>query len=607
MRYFVFLGLSCLIPLSLHAEFNPVERVSVDNNGQNGDGESSVPGISSSDDGRYVAFQSAATNLVSGDENMVRDIFVYDRTNDTIERVSVDDDGSEANGESRNPSISEDGRYVVFESDADNLVNGDTNGVTDVFLYDRTDDTIERISVDSNEMEADDRSSNPFISPNGMYVVFQSAATDLTASDSNGRSDIFLRDIAGGTTVIISISSDDEEANGDSRFPTIDNSGDLVVFDSTASNLVDGDDNGASDVFLRTISAGTTEILSTDDNGEEGDDGSFRPVISADGEYVAFFSDAENFLNEDDNGLRDVFLVELDSGDISLVSVPAFGNDANGISQTPKISEDGMFVVFESLATNLVVGDDNALLDVFAYDRSDQTVVRLSVDDDGDELEALSRSGAINGNGQFVAYVSEDSEIVSGDENMLPDVFVVDTQCLLEPAGVVPGDQDSDGTNDCDDACPEDAAKIALGDCGCGVADTDSDADGTADCNDECDADANKTLEGECGCGVSDDDINGNGVADCLDPTRNTRPRRPIARYRPRRDVIRVILPGDFQGFRYVIQVRQNREVVRKRRTRRYRNRISARGLSGRVFVRYRVLLDPGRTKLSKRRRVIIR
>ncbi len=607
MRYFVFLALSCLIPLSLHAEFNPVERVSVGDNGQDGDGESSVPGISASDDGRYVAFQSAATNLVSGDENMVRDIFVYDRTNDTIERVSVDDDGSEANGESRNPSISEDGRYVVFESDADNLVNGDTNGVTDIFLYDRTDDTIERISVDSDEMEADDRSSNPFISPNGMYVVFQSAATDLTTSDSNGRSDIFLRDIAGGTTVIISISSDDEEANGDSRFPTIDNSGDLVVFDSTASNLVDGDDNGASDVFLRTISAGTTEILSTDDDGEEGDDGSFRPVISADGEYVAFFSDAENFLNEDDNGLRDVFLVELDSGDISLVSVPAFGNDANGISQTPKISEDGMFVVFESLATNLVVGDDNALLDVFAYDRSDQTVVRLSVDDDGDELEALSRSGAINGNGQFVAYVSEDSEIVSGDENMLPDVFVVDTQCLLEPAGVVPGDQDSDGTNDCDDACPEDAAKIALGDCGCGVADTDSDSDGTADCNDECDADADKTLEGECGCGVSDDDINGNGVADCLDPTRNTRPRRPIARYRPRRDVIRVILPGDFQGFRYVIQVRQNREVVRKRRTRRYRNRISARGLSGRVFVRYRVLLDPGRTKLSKRRRVIIR
>ena len=166
-----------------------IERVSVNASGTEGNGGSDEPAISA--DGRHVAFQSAATNLVSGDTNGTNDVFIYHRQTSAIERVSVDASGTEGNGESRYPSISADSRYVAFESTAANLVSGDTNSVTDVFVYDRLAGATERVSVDESGTEVYNVSASPSISADGRYVAFESFATNLVSGDTNGVKDIF--------------------------------------------------------------------------------------------------------------------------------------------------------------------------------------------------------------------------------------------------------------------------------------------------------------------------------------------------------------------------------------------------------------------------------
>jgi len=162
----------------------------VDNSGVQGNNNSYNSSISS--DGRYIAFHSEAANLVTGDTNTDRDVFVYDRVTNEIERVSVDNGGVEGNDDSEYPSISSDGRYVAFTSHATNLVTGDTNTVSDVFVYDRSTDTIERVSVDNSGVQGDDVSEYPNISPDGRYVAFESDAANLVTGDTNARDDVFI-------------------------------------------------------------------------------------------------------------------------------------------------------------------------------------------------------------------------------------------------------------------------------------------------------------------------------------------------------------------------------------------------------------------------------
>ena len=187
------LGLGLVFPLGLsRASYaaRTIERVSVDDNGNEGNGDSFSSSITPG--GRYLTFESLASNLVPDDTNEVQDIFVYDRTLDTIERVSVDNSGNEGNGESWYPRISSDGRYVAFNSFASNLVPGDTNGVCDIFVYVRTLDTNERVRVDNDGTEGNGNSDWASISPDGRYVAFASEASNLVPGDTNGVGDIFV-------------------------------------------------------------------------------------------------------------------------------------------------------------------------------------------------------------------------------------------------------------------------------------------------------------------------------------------------------------------------------------------------------------------------------
>jgi Tol biopolymer transport system component len=346
-------------------------RVSVDSAGAQENSSSYQSDISA--DGRYVAFMSFASNLVAGDTNGFYDIFVHDRVTGTTERVSVDSAGAQGNGQSLNPSISADGRYVAFHSDAINLVPGDTNPAGDIFVHDRVTGATERVSVDSAAAQGNGGSYAPSISADGRYVAFNSLASNLVPGDTNGAPDVFVHDRATGKTKRVSVGSAGAQGNDWSYAPSISGDGRYVAFDSSASNLVPGDTNGSDDVFVHDRLTGTTERVSVDSAGVEGHSYSDSPSISADGRYVAFNSDAITLVLGDTNGVLDVFVHDRVTGATERVSVDSAGAQGNGGSYAPSISAHGRYVAFLSTASNLVSGDTNNNDDVFVHDRSTVT------------------------------------------------------------------------------------------------------------------------------------------------------------------------------------------------------------------------------------------
>jgi hypothetical protein len=230
--------------------------VSLDSDSTQGNGTSGRPSISA--DGRYVAFDSKSSNLVSGDTNSNYDVFVHDRQSGQTARVSVASDGTQGNNESWYPIISADGRYVSFHSTASNLANGDTNGKQDIFVHDRQTGQTTRVSVASDGTQGNNDSWYPIISADGRYVAFLSYANNLVSGDTNAYGDVFVHDMQSGTTTRISLASDGTQGDGSSAYPSISDTGRYVAFFSAASNLVSGDTNGKYDIFVLDRGGGLT-------------------------------------------------------------------------------------------------------------------------------------------------------------------------------------------------------------------------------------------------------------------------------------------------------------------------------------------------------------
>jgi Tol biopolymer transport system component len=269
---------------------------------------SSSPDVSS--DGRYIAFDSLASNLISGDTNSYQDVFVYDRQTGITERISIASDGTQANHASRYPSISGDGRYVAFASEASNLVSGDTNGYQDIFIHDRQTGTTERVSVASNGTQANQGSFSPAISDDGRFIAFSSSASNLVSNDYNGFQDVYIHDRQTGTTEQVSVAYDGTQTNNSSGEPSISGDGRYVAFPSYASNLVSGDTNSYQDVFVYDCQTGTTERVSVASDGTQANATSDTSTVSNDGRYVAFGSNASNLVTDDTNGYEDIFFVD---------------------------------------------------------------------------------------------------------------------------------------------------------------------------------------------------------------------------------------------------------------------------------------------------------
>lgn len=416
-----------LSPISTTLAAPPsTSRVSVSSTEVQGNGGST--GSVMSANGRFVVFNSDASNLVSEDSNGVTDTFVRDLKTGLTQRVSVNSKGIAGNdGSYLSPAISADGRFVAFASDADNLVPGDDNNWMDIFVRDLKLGVTQRVSVDSAGREANLESYWPAISSNGRFVAFVSYASNLVTGDNNGVADIFVRDLKIGTTRRVSLSSFGDESNQYSYGPSLSANGRFVAFASYANNLVENDNNGRTDVFVRDLKTGVTQRVSIDSQGVEGNGSSIGPAaMSANGRFVVFSSEAGNLVEEDNNDTFDVFLHDLKTGATQRVSLNSTGIEDNGSfgSLNPSISANGHFVAFESFASNFVEEDTNNSPDIFIRDLNKGVTQRVSVDSSGFESNGSSYQSSISADGRFVAFGSDASNLVPGDDNGASDVFV---------------------------------------------------------------------------------------------------------------------------------------------------------------------------------------
>ncbi len=395
-----------------------------------------------SGDGRYIVFSTNATNLVAGDTNAIHDTFLRDTQLDTTVRVSVSTAGVEGNNGSYEPRISSDGRYIVFSSDATNLVAGDTNGVRDVFVRDTQLNTTTRVSISTAGTEGDGvvgGSEKSNISSNGRYVTFVSDSTNLVAGDTNAFKDVFVRDTQSNTTTRVSVSTAGAEGNDivvDNTTASISNDGRYVFFQSTATNLVAGDTNALPDVFMRDTQSNTTTRVSVSTAGAEADQGVTSDFvgISADGRYLIFTSESTNLVTGDTGGFADVFLRDTQLNTTTRVSVDSLGVQGNGASYASGgISSDGRYITFVSEATNLVDDDTNSQYDAFLLDTQTNTMTRVSVSSLGVEGNDYSGTFSVSNDGQYVSFYSDATNLVSGDTNGFGDIFLYSIISISTP------------------------------------------------------------------------------------------------------------------------------------------------------------------------------
>lgn len=433
---------------SISLETSNIQLISNSLTGVLGNGNSDYPAISA--DGRYVTFGSLASTLVIGDTNGSNDIFLKDTQTGAITIVSSSSTGVLGNGTSSISAISDDGRYVTFISDASNLVTGDTNGSNDIFLKDTQTGTTTLISVSSNGVLGNGWSTYPAVSSDGRYVTFMSDASNLVTGDTNGLADIFLKDTQNGSLTLISSSSAGVLGNNFSFYPAISADGRYVTFVSDASNLIAGDTNNLSDVFLKDTQTGALTAVSTRSDGVIGNGSSSNPAISLDGNYVTFMSDASNLVTSDTNGSNDIFLKNTQTGALTAVSTSSNGILGNGSSYDSTVSSDGRYVTFTSEASNLVADDTNNRSDIFLKDTQTGAIAMVSKNAAGESGDWHSFHASISSDGNYITFVSIASNLVSTDTNNIYDIFLVENPFLAttSPTTIAPSGLDLSSSDD---------------------------------------------------------------------------------------------------------------------------------------------------------------
>jgi Tol biopolymer transport system component len=412
-----------------HPQPHPLTRVNLSTGGAEANA-GTRPGVGISGGGRFVVFASYANNLAPSQwpipPRRIADIYLRDMASGTTELVSLDSAGALSNADSDAPSVSDDGDRVVFVTAA-SLSPQDTNRVPDVYLRTRSAGTTTLVSKDSSGVVGDAASSEPMISANGRFVVFASDATNLVAFDANARRDIFVADLKAGSIDRLSRTWIGGDSDDDSAGPAISSDGRYVVFSSPATNLVPVDRNNTADIFLVDRTSGGIERVSVYNadvlRPDEFDGPSGSPSVSADGRYVVFetVADVSGRGLTDGNGTWDVVRRDRTIGQITLVSErPSGGTTGNGASRHPRISANGATVTFESAAEDLDSESGNGFVDVFVWGGRSPVSMRWGfIDGNG-----ASGRPAIDAAGRRIAFTTAADNLVPGDCNRVVDVLV---------------------------------------------------------------------------------------------------------------------------------------------------------------------------------------
>jgi Tol biopolymer transport system component len=416
-----------------------IELVSVHLGPPSEDAANDYPrGVSLSADGRYVAFAMERSDLVGGDTNGYRDVFLRDRVAGTLTRISVSDDGAQADGESSWPCLSADGRFVIFETFARNLAGRSDYSAPRIILRDLEADTNEVVNTPPAG-GSPGWAMAPSLSRDGRWAIFAGSAPDLVPGDPSPNVDLFLRDLQSGTTERVSVTTGGAIVEHGQvlifSVASVSDGGSTIAFYSDATDLVPDDTNGLTDCFVRTRAPGggsRTDRASVAPDGAQGTGGAHAawPAMTPDGRYVAFVSNGQNMVADAPANTPQVYLRDYLTGELELISSTPDGAAGNGGCSTwcaPAMTPDGRFVTFVSSASDLVPGDTNGGPDVFVRDRVFRTTERVNVRADGSEADTVDEQGvAVSVEGRFVAFSSGDRQLVPDDANPGWDIFVRD-------------------------------------------------------------------------------------------------------------------------------------------------------------------------------------
>lgn len=393
-------------------------------------------------DNRYIVFTSDATNLVSWDTNWFWDVFLRDRQFNTLELVSITLTWLQGNGASSFQMLSDDGRYVVFQSNATNFFSWDTNNAPDIFVKDRQTWVLEIISINSSGNVWNAISRYPWITPDGRYVLFESSGTNLVPWATDWRSHVYLRDRQNNTLELINRTNSwaiDNHTTTNIRWFSMTPDGRYVVFHSNATNIVSWTSASFTQIYLRDRQLWTSTLLSRNNSWVIWNGISSSPIISRDGRYVVFYGRSANFFTWASAAIYQTYVRDIQAWITELISNSLTGGFGNWNSnQAAHISSGGRYVLFYSLSDNLVTWDTNGVSDLFLKDRLLSTIQRVSVTYTWWELNSWSSIAQVSNDGKYVFYGSDASNVFPSDTNNIRDVFTAEYKTIyLDPPTII--------------------------------------------------------------------------------------------------------------------------------------------------------------------------
>jgi len=395
---------------------------STSDSGVKGNADSENPAMPA--DGSKVAFRSLATNLTTGDTDTNFDEYVKDLATGHVSLISTSDSGVKGNGDNANPVFSADGTKVAFRSSSTNLDPADTDTTFDIYVKTLATGDITLASTSSSGVKGNKGSYNPFLSADGKIVAFRSYSTNLDPGDTDKILDVYVKNLVTGHLTLASTSSAGVKGNGASGNPALSADGTKVAFYSSATNLVPGDMDSIPDVYVKDLVTGQLTLASTSDTGVKGNGQSILPYLSPDGTQVVFSSEANNLDPADRNRIMDVYSKNLVTGNITLVSTSSTGVNGNGPSVNPYLSADGTKVAFTSRSTNLDPMDKDALEDIYMKNLTTGTLTLLSTSSAGVKGNADSLNPAMSGDGSLVAFYSGATNLDPADTDPILDIYV---------------------------------------------------------------------------------------------------------------------------------------------------------------------------------------